>query len=84
LLDDPNPLGHDVTRLGIRAMSNNAAVRARNDEAAKAETAADGAPPFANLLPNAETIETMKSARRGELVTVGKPSALLASLNADC
>ena len=73
-----------MARLGIRAMSNNAAVRARNDEATQSEAAADAAPPFAHLLPNAETIEAMKAARRGELITVGQPSALLASLNADC
>jgi DNA-damage-inducible protein J len=35
-------------------------------------------------VPNAETIEAMKAARRGELTTVGKPGSLLASLNADC
>ena len=40
--------------------------------------------PFEPLVPNAETIEAMKAARRGELVTVGKPENLLASLNADC
>jgi DNA-damage-inducible protein J len=39
--------------------------------------------PFEPLAPNAETIEAMKAARRGELVTVGKPGKLLASLNAD-
>jgi DNA-damage-inducible protein J len=39
--------------------------------------------PFEPLVPNAETIEAMKAARRGDLVTVGKPDALLASLNAD-
>ena len=36
------------------------------------------------LVPNAETVEAMKAARRGDLVTAGKPSNLLASLNADC
>ena len=40
--------------------------------------------PFEPLVPNAETIEAMKAARRGELVTVGPPEKLLASLNADC
>jgi DNA-damage-inducible protein J len=40
--------------------------------------------PFEPLVPNAETVEAMKAARRGELVTVGKPENLLASLNADC
>ncbi len=37
--------------------------------------------PFEPLVPNAETIEAMKAARRGELVTVGSPEELLASLN---
>ena len=45
--------------------------------------AADKALPFEPLVPNAETVEAMKAARRGELVTVGPPSSLLASLNAD-
>ncbi len=40
--------------------------------------------PFDLLVPNEETIEAMKAARRGELVTVGPPEGLLASLNADC
>ncbi len=41
--------------------------------------------PFEPLVPNAETIEAMKAARRGELVTAGKSSRdLLKSLNADC
>jgi DNA-damage-inducible protein J len=35
------------------------------------------------LVPNAETIEAMKAARRGELVTVGSPEDLLASLSED-
>ena len=40
--------------------------------------------PFEPLVPNEETIEAMKAARRGELATVGPPEKLLASLNADC
>ena len=40
--------------------------------------------PFEPLTPNEETIEAMRAARRGELVTVGPPAKLLASLNADC
>ena len=40
--------------------------------------------PFEPLVPNEETIEAMKAARRGELVTVGPPRKLIASLNADC
>ena len=39
--------------------------------------------PFEPLVPNAETIEAMKAARRGELVTVSSPEELLASLNED-
>ncbi len=45
--------------------------------------AAEKALPFEPLAPNAETIEAMKAARRGELVTLGKSNSLLASLNAD-
>jgi DNA-damage-inducible protein J len=40
--------------------------------------------PFEPLVPSEETIEAMKVARRGELVTAGSPEKLLASLNADC
>lgn len=40
--------------------------------------------PFEPLVPNDETIEAMKTARRGELVSVGPPGKLLPSLNADC
>ena len=40
--------------------------------------------PFEPLVPNEETIEAMKAATRGELVTVGPPGKLLTSLNADC
>lgn len=45
--------------------------------------ARDKALPFEPLVPNAETIEAMKAARRGELVTAGSPANLVASLNAD-
>ena len=45
--------------------------------------AAEKALPFELSAPNAETIAAMKAARRGELVTAGKPGSLLASLNAD-
>jgi DNA-damage-inducible protein J len=45
--------------------------------------AKDKALPFEPLVPNAETVEAMKAARRGELVTVGSNDALFASLNAD-
>ena len=44
--------------------------------------AAEKALPFEPLVPNAETIEAMRAARRGELVTVGKPANLLAGLHA--
>jgi len=40
--------------------------------------------PFEPLVPNQETIEAMKAARRGELTTVGPPGKLTASLNAGC
>jgi DNA-damage-inducible protein J len=46
--------------------------------------AAEKALPFEPLVPNAETVEAMKGARRGDVVTAGKPSDLLARLNADC
>ena len=39
--------------------------------------------PFEPLVPNAETIEAMKAARRGDLVTVGRVENLLADLRAD-
>ena len=41
----------------------------------------DKALPFEPLTPNAETIEAMKAARRGELTTAVSPDELLASLN---
>ncbi len=44
--------------------------------------AKDKALPFEPLVPNAETIEAMKAARRGDLIKAGAPDALLASLNA--
>ena len=43
----------------------------------------DKALPFDPLVPNAKTIEAMKAARRGELVTVGSAKDLLMDLNAD-
>jgi DNA-damage-inducible protein J len=45
--------------------------------------AKDKALPFEPLVPNAETVEAMKAARKGELVTVDSTDALLASLNED-
>jgi DNA-damage-inducible protein J len=44
--------------------------------------AAEKALPFDPLVPNAETIEAMKAARRGDVVKVGSPDKLLTSLNA--
>ena len=38
--------------------------------------------PFEPLVPNDETIEAMKAARRGDLVTAGTPDRLLEKLNA--
>lgn len=46
-------------------------------------TVADKALPFDPLVPNAETIDAMKAARRGELVTVGGVEELMADLHAD-
>ena len=45
--------------------------------------ARDKAMPFEPLIPNAETIEAMKAARRGDLTNVGSIDALFKSLNAD-
>ncbi len=44
--------------------------------------ATDKALPFEPLVPNAETIEAMKAARRGDLTKVRSPEELLATLNA--
>jgi len=38
--------------------------------------------PFEPLVPNDETIEAMKAARRGELIKAGTPDHLLEKLNA--
>ena len=46
-------------------------------------TVAERALPFDPLTPNAETVEAMQAARRGELVKVGSPDDLLANLHAD-
>jgi antitoxin component of RelBE/YafQ-DinJ toxin-antitoxin module len=61
-------------------MPANAEVRARVDAWVKEEAAAL---PFDPLTPNAETVEAMKAARRGELVKVGSAEDLLADLHAD-
>jgi DNA-damage-inducible protein J len=39
--------------------------------------------PFQPLIPNEETVEAMKAARRGEVTTVDRPENLLDRLNAD-
>ncbi len=39
--------------------------------------------PFEPLVPNEETIEAMRAARRGELIEVGSIDNLFAELNAD-
>jgi DNA-damage-inducible protein J len=44
--------------------------------------AKDKALPFAPLVPNGETIEAMRAARRGELTKTGSTEDLLASLSA--
>jgi DNA-damage-inducible protein J len=44
---------------------------------------AEKALPFDPLNPNDETIEAIKAARRGELVTVGTVDELFADLHAD-
>jgi DNA-damage-inducible protein J len=46
-------------------------------------TVAERALPFDPLVPNETTIEAMKAARRGDLVTVGSVDDLLADLHAD-
>jgi DNA-damage-inducible protein J len=46
-------------------------------------TVADKALPFDALVPNAKTIEAMKAARRGDLVTVGSVADLMAALHED-
>ena len=40
--------------------------------------------PFDPPVPNDETIQAMRAARRGELTTVDRPQQLLASLNQYC
>jgi DNA-damage-inducible protein J len=42
--------------------------------------AAEKVLPFEPLNPNAETVAAMKTARRGELINVGKPDKLLRGL----
>ncbi len=45
--------------------------------------AAEKALPFEIRTPNARTVAAMEAARRGDLVKVGSPENLLASLNED-
>lgn len=47
------------------------------------KTVAERALPFEPLMPNAETVEAMMAARRGDLVKVGNIDDLLADLHAD-
>lgn len=46
-------------------------------------TVAERALPFDPLVPNDETIQAMKAARRGELTEIGQVRDLLTELNAD-
>ena len=46
-------------------------------------TVAERALPFDPLVPNEETVEAMKAARRGELVTVQSVEGLMVDLHAD-
>lgn len=45
--------------------------------------AAEKTLPFEIRKPNARTTSAMKAARRGELITAGRPANLIASLNED-
>ena len=45
--------------------------------------ATEKALPFEPLVPNEETIEAMRAARRGELVTANSPEELMTRLNED-
>lgn len=46
-------------------------------------TVAEQALPFDPLIPNAETVEAMRAARRGDVVKVGNVTDLMADLHAD-
>jgi DNA-damage-inducible protein J len=46
-------------------------------------TVAERALPFEPLMPNAETVEAMRAARRGEVVEVGGIENLMADLHAN-
>ncbi len=47
------------------------------------KVAKEHALPFDPLIPNAETVEAMKEARRGKLASFDSVDALMADLNAD-
>jgi DNA-damage-inducible protein J len=47
------------------------------------KTMAERALPFDPLVPNAETVEAMMAARRGELKSFGSVEVLMADLHAD-
>lgn len=53
----------------------------KNESSRLLRTVAERALPFEPLMPNAETVEAMKTARRGELVKVGSVENLLADLH---
>jgi DNA-damage-inducible protein J len=46
-------------------------------------TVAERALPFDPLIPNAETVEAMLAARRGELIKIGSIESLMDDLHAD-
>jgi DNA-damage-inducible protein J len=46
-------------------------------------TVAERALPFEPLMPNAETVEAMKAARRGEVVKIGSIKDLMDDLHAE-
>ena len=57
--------------------------RLDNAQWGSVEIAKEKALPFEPLIPNEETIQAIKAARRGELVTAGSAENLLNSLNED-
>lgn len=59
-------------------MLKNTVVSARMNKKMKVEVF-----PFELLVPNKDSIAAMLAARRGDLITAGKPSNLLSSLNQD-
>ena len=75
----------EATLARLRAAGTGAAHRVHRADLSRISemkrVAAEKALPFEPLVPNAETIEAMKAARRGDVITAGKPGSLLASLN---